>query len=129
MSFVVLTALGMDAQPSSPQNSTVAPLSIFTRVFDSKTPGLILPIAIQKPSPPYTIQAMRNRVQGAISLEVTVDAAGRVRDALITKAAAEAFGLDEAAVAATSKWVFELGRLNGVAVATRTVVDFEMALH
>ncbi len=110
-----------------PQPTTAMP--IFTRVYSSNTPGLVAPVAVQKSFPTYTPQAMRLPVQGTVALELTVDTSGQVRDAMVTKSVDSVFGMDEQAVMAASKWVFQPGRLNGAAVAVRVAITFDLQIH
>jgi len=111
------------AQPQAPG------MSAFARVYPSSTPGLTAPTPISKPSPPYTPQAMQQKVQGAIDLEITVDKDGRVRDAMVVKSLDALYGMDDEAVKAASRWTFVPGRLNGQPVAVRTVLGFDIRLH
>ena len=111
------------------QSQAAAAGSIFARVYSSSTPGLSAPTPISKPSPPYTPQAMRQKIQGPVTLEVTVDKDGRVRDAMVTQSVDAVFGMDDEAVNAASRWTFVPGRLNGQAVPVRMEVKFDLRLH
>jgi TonB family protein len=102
-------------------------MAMFARVYQSSTPGLTAPTPISKPSPPYTPEAMRMKVQGPVKLEITVDQDGRVRDAMVTQSLDA--GMDEEAVKAASRWTFVPGRLNGQAVPVRMVLSFDLRLH
>ena len=117
-------AQAAQVQPAQPTSSAA-----FARVYKSGTAGLVDPTPIRRASPLYTPQAMRAKVQGRVELEVTVDANGGVRDAMVTKSLDTAFGMDDEAVKAAAQWIFQPGRLNGTAVPVRMVVGFDLALH
>lgn len=125
LSLVAVTQWRPAAQAAASQ---VSP-SDFVRVYASGTPGLADPIPLQTKNPVYTPEAMRQKVAGEIQLQVTIDAAGKVRDALVTKSLDSKFGLDDAAVVAASEWTFRPGRLNGQAVPVRTTLTMSMRLH
>ena len=129
LALVLGASFSSSSAQARPQTSLAKPLGTFTRVYTSNTVGLIAPRPTQSPSPPYTPQALHEKVQGPISLEVTVDASGKVRDAMVTKSLDAVFGMDEQAVLAASQWIFEPGRLNGDVVAVRMLINFEMKLH
>jgi len=103
------------------------PSATFIRVYQHDTPGLIAPTMVRQVHPVYTPAAMQAKAQGDISLEITVDADGSVRDATVTKSVEPS--LDANAVAAVSQWTFTPGRLNDVPVAVRQTITFSLRLH
>jgi len=117
------------SQVEAAQSQAPAGAPVFARVYSSSTLGLTAPTPISKPSPPYTPQAMRQKIQGPVTLEITVDADGRVRDAMVTQSLDTVYGLDDEAVKATSRWTFVPGRLEGQAVPVRMEVKFDLRLH
>jgi TonB family protein len=72
---------------------------------------------------------MRQKIQGPVTLEITVDKDGRVRDAMVTQSLDAVYGMDDEAVKATSRWTFVPGRLEGQAVPVRMEVKFDLRLH
>ena len=64
--------------------------------------------------PVYPPQALHDRIEGSVGLEITLDETGAVVDARVTEPAGH--GFDEAAVAAVRQWTFEPARKNGAAV-------------
>jgi TonB family protein len=109
----------------APTSKPVAPV---VRVYPSDTPGLIAPVAIEAPNPPFTREAFDGKVQGTLLLDVTVGADGRVRDAMVTRSLDTTYGTDERAIATLSQWRFEPGKLGGQPVAVRTAVTFMMMI-
>jgi protein TonB len=69
------------------------------------------PVKLFGPSPPYTEDARRGRVQGVVILEAIIDALGNVTDVKVLKGLPA--GLSDAAVEAASSWRFEPARRNG----------------
>ena len=61
--------------------------------------------------PVYPPEALRDRIEGSVGLEITLDETGAVVDARVTEPAGH--GFDEAAVAAVRQWTFEPARKNG----------------
>ena len=129
LALVVLSASSYSSSALRAEATQAPTFSTFARVYKSGTPGLADPTPIRKLSPPYTPQAMRAKVQGFVELEITVDADGRVRDAMVTKSLDSQYGMDDEAVKAAAQWTFVPGRLKDTAVPVRTTVTFELALH
>ena len=68
----------------------------------------------------YPAQALAERREGSVGLELDLDAAGRVVDVRVVAPAGH--GFDEAAMAAARSFFFEPARRRGVPVAS--TVDF-----
>ncbi len=73
----------------------------------------------------YPTEALRDRVEGSVVLEISIDASGHVTDARVTKSAGH--GLDEAAVDAAKKFVFDPATQGGVPIAS--TVEFTIPFH
>jgi TonB family protein len=91
-------------------------------------PGVFPPIAVKAVTPRYTAEAMRQKLQGQVTLEAVVNTEGRVSQVKVVKSLDTLYGLDDAAVAAAREWQFEPGTLNGkpVAVAINLVLEFRL---
>src|SRR5450432_3864720 len=63
------------------------------------------------PDAAYPPDALRDRLEGSVGLELTVDENGAVVDARVTQPAGH--GFDEAALAAVKQWTFEPAKNNG----------------
>jgi TonB family protein len=86
------------------------------------------------PSPPvlktsheatYPPDALRDRIEANVGLELTVDEAGKVTDARVTAPAGR--GFDEAALAAVRSFVFEPARQGSVPL--RATIQFTYEFH
>lgn len=84
------------------------------------------PRLITEVKPRYTTDALKNRVQGTVELEVVVTADGCASNIRVIRSLDP--GLDREALAATSQWRFEPGRLAGqpVNVLVQVFVDFRI---
>ena len=85
------------------------------------------PRLIKEVKPKYTNQALLQRIQGAVVLEVIVTSDGCASQIRIVRSL-DAGGLDEEAVAAVAQWRFEPGRLGAmpVNVLVTIVLDFSI---
>jgi len=83
------------------------------------------PRLIHEVKPKYTSEALTNRIQGTVVLEVIVTADGCASQIRIVRSL-DAGGLDEEAVATVAQWRFEPGRLGAapVDVLVTIVLDF-----
>jgi TonB family protein len=73
----------------------------------------------------YPANALRDRLEGTVGLELTLDETGKVIDARVTSPAGH--GFDEAAVEAAKSFVFEPAVQNGA--PTRAIVQFAYEFH
>jgi len=82
------------------------------------------PRVLTQVRPAYTSEALLNRVQGSVTLELVVRANGSPSDIRVVRSLDP--GLDEQAIGAVSQWRFVPGRLAGtpVDVAVIVVIDF-----
>ena len=85
------------------------------------------PRLIKEVKPKYTSEALRNRIQGTVVLEVIVAGDGCASQIRIVRSL-DRGGLDEEAVAAVAQWRFEPGRLAGapVDVLVTIMLDFSI---
>jgi TonB family protein len=91
--------------------------------------GVTWPTDIYQEKPKYTSDAMRNKIQGYVELEVVVLETGGVGEVRITKSLDRTYGLDQAAIEAARKWRFKPGLRQGIPVATRVTLQLEFRLH
>jgi periplasmic protein TonB len=86
------------------------------------------PELVRQPQPQYTAQAMQAKVQGSVTLEAVVRAAGTVGDVKVIKSLDKVFGLDEQAILSARQWLFRPGRYRGqpVDVLVTLVLDFRI---
>jgi len=84
--------------------------------------GVTAPVPIDQPSPAYTEQARRARIEGVVSIQATVRKDGSVGNLRVIRSLG--YGLDESAMKTiATKWKFKPGTLNGVPVDVRARID------
>ena len=90
------------------------------------TAGVVQPRVVKQVAPIYPPIAASARVQGSVSLDITIDPAGRVSLARVTRSVTL---LDEAALVAVRQWEFEPTLIDGrpANVATTVVLNFRLA--
>jgi len=89
--------------------------------------GVIAPIPIDQPAPTYTLEAMRERIQGSVTMDVVVGIDGRVTDVRVVGSLDDRYGLDAEAVKTARRWTFRPGRLVGgrtVPVRITLILEF-----
>jgi len=83
------------------------------------------PTNIRRVNPQYPPDALAERVQGVVIMEVTIDEAGRVADARVLRSIPL---LDQAAIDAVRQWEFTPTLLNGVAVPIIMTVTIQFTM-
>lgn len=91
--------------------------------------GVTSPIVIFKPSPKYTADAMRAKVQGTVILSAVVLPDGSVTDISIVRSLDQSFGLDEEAKKNAAQWRFRPGMFKGEPVAVRIQIELDFNLR
>ena len=76
--------------------------------------------------PSYTNEALADRIQGSVVLELIVRSDGHPADIRVVRSLHR--GLDDQAIAAASQWRFEPGRLAGTPVDVQVIImmDFQI---
>ena len=90
--------------------------------------GVSAPVAILQVKADYTQEAQAQRIEGAVTLDVVVNADGGVRDVKVAKSLDSAFGLDREAVKAMKEWKFRPATKDGKAVAVQVSVIMTFTL-
>jgi TonB family protein len=88
-------------------------------------PELLPPVLKERATAVYPPDALRDRIEGSVGLELTVDDAGHVSDAHVTSPAGH--GFDEAALAAARSFVFEPAHEGGKPI--KSAVQFAYEFH
>src|SRR3989344_129288 len=84
--------------------------------------GVVLPIPILQPKPPYTEDARKQNIQGNLLLQVIIRKNGRVEDIKIIKSLGH--GLDESAIETiANKWLFKPATLKGRPVDVQVQIE------
>ena len=76
-------------------------------------------------NPVYPAEAKQNRIQGVVTLEITIDKEGHVSQVTVTDGPAE---LTQAASDAVAQWVYKPTLLNGQPVTVLTTVNVNFTL-
>jgi TonB family protein len=85
------------------------------------------PKALSRADAVYTQEARKNRVEGQVVLDATIDEKGAVRDIDVIQTLPH--GLDQAAVDALRKWRFEAATLDGKPVPVRLQLMFNFKVE
>ena len=91
------------------------------------TPGLVAPVVVTRVHPKYTSDAMREKVQGFVFVQIVIGTDGAVEKARVIRGLRG--DLDEQALAAARQWTFKPGTLDGEAVRVASVLTLEFRLH
>ncbi|HEY2512592.1 MAG TPA: TonB-dependent receptor [Polyangiaceae bacterium] len=91
-----------------------------------ETGSPIPPVLESHPEAVYPPEALKDRVEGSVGLEISVDETGRVTDARVTSPAGH--GFDEAALAAVKQWTFQPARKDGQPVRATIQLAFPFPL-
>jgi len=89
------------------------------------------PVAIYKPEPPYTPQARKDKVQGAVVAAVDVDARGNVVGVKLTAVSLSkdmGEGLDESVMQTLCTWKFKPAMKRGKPVPVQVIVEVSFRL-
>jgi TonB family protein len=81
--------------------------------------GVSLPQVTRQVKAEYTPEAMQNRIEGKVGLDVVVQSDGKVGDVKVVESLDTIYGLDVNAVKAMKQWEFKPGMKDGKAVAVR----------
>src|SRR5262249_37079939 len=100
-----------------------APSGVFRAGGDVTQPRLLSDV-----KPQYTSDAMRAKIQGAVFLEVVVNADGTVGDVRVARSLDPLYGLDEACIRAAKMWRFAPGMRDGQPVPVLVTIEMTFAL-
>ena len=112
--------------PVSPSRQDAAPSVV--KMCGAKNPppcAQVPPRAIKMPSPKYSKEARRAKLQGIAILSLVVGTDGVPRDIRVRQPVG--YGLDEEAVKAVRKWRFKPATMDGKAVAIN--INVEVNFH
>lgn len=92
-------------------------------------PVVVMPVVTKRVDPKYTPEAMRQKIQGQVTLLVNIDAKGVVTGATVAESLDAELGLDSNAIDAVMQWSFRPGTIDGVAKPFSVKVMMEFRLH
>ena len=114
------------------RNMTLTPLRQPLRKLNGLRPDdnetVTMPRLLREVKPRYTPDAMRQRIQGAVLMEIVVTEDGNVGEVAILQSLDPVFGLDEEAVTAAKAWRFEPARRDGKAVPLIVTLELQFTL-
>ena len=87
-----------------------------------------LPVVLYEVKPEYTPEAMQQKVQGSIFLQIVVSETGDVTDVKVTQSLDAEFGLDDQAVKAAYQWKFKPGTKGDRPVPVRVMLEMTFTL-
>jgi TonB family protein len=127
--LVAVAAAGVAAQ-DKPTDQTQREVEEFRKgAVAPKTPGLATPVATKMVKPVYTPNAMREKIQGTVTVEAVIGADGKVVRARVVRSLDRDSGLDDEAVKAITSWEFKPGVLEGRSVPVWMEFQMEFRLH
>ena len=126
---VLLSGSALVAGTSPQQTPTQQEDDFLKGVYLPEASGLKAPVLMHAVYPKYTSDAMRAKLQGVVEVQAVVMPDGSVSRARVITSLDKTFGLDEQAVLAAKQWIFEPGKLDGLAVPVAVTVKLEFKLH
>jgi protein TonB len=90
--------------------------------------GVILPVLVRSVRPNYTSEAMKQRIEGTVTLDTVVRADGSVGDVSVAQSLDSVYGLDHEAVKAVKQFEFKPGMKDGKPVAVRVQIAVRFSL-
>jgi protein TonB len=90
--------------------------------------GVIAPTLVKQVRPKYTSEALRDKIQGTVILEVVVGRDGIPAAIQVTRSL-DPYGLDREAIEAVREWRFIPGRIGGTPVDVLVSVQLDFRLH
>jgi len=88
--------------------------------------GKVTPVAIYTPDPQYTEEARKAKIQGTVTLSLTVGTDGRAHDVKVLRPLG--YGLDDKAVEAVQSWKWEPALDQGVPIESKMNMDVHFML-
>lgn len=111
---------------------TLTPLRPTRRKLNGSRPDdnerVKMPRVVREVKPRYTPDAMRQRIQGTVLMEMVVTDDGTVGEMAILQSLDPVFGLDEEAMKAAKAWRFEPARLDGKPVPLIVTLELQFTL-
>jgi len=114
--------------PADPQKSE-DDLEFLKGAYELNTLDLVKPTSVHMQMPRYTPDAMRQKLQGVVELDIIIGTDGTVTKARVKVSLDKIYGLDQSALETAKQWTFTPGTLKGEAVPVHTVLKLEFRLH
>jgi TonB family protein len=91
--------------------------------------GVASPVPTARPKPQYTVEAMRERIEGSVEVECIVRPSGICADIEVVRSLDSRFGLDEQAVDSVRGWRFKPGTHLGQPVSVLVSIEVTFGLY
>ncbi len=91
--------------------------------------GVVNPVPVRSPSPGYTSDAMRAKIQGIATVGCVVETDGHPSNCHIVHSLDSAFGLDLEAIKAAQNWRFRPGTAHGEPVRVAITIEMSFTLR
>jgi periplasmic protein TonB len=91
--------------------------------------GVTAPVALRRPPPAYTAEAMRARLQGVVVLNCVVRPDGKCSDIRVARSLDMEFGLDQQAIASAREWQFRPGTRMGEPVPVLVTLEIGFTIR
>jgi TonB family protein len=92
-------------------------------VLTTTTPGVTRPVIVSQVPPAYTPIALREKIQGVVTVACVIEPDGTVGPARVVQSLDKQFGLDTQALAAAKGWRFKPGTKDGAPVRTLITIN------
>jgi TonB family protein len=125
IALVVCSAATASAVSVLPMFATIAQT---TKVYKPGN-GVTLPAVVREAKAEYTQEAMQQKIQGSVFMEVVVLDSGDVGDVRVSKSLDAKYGLDQEAVKALRQWKFKPGTKDGKNVAVEVTIEMRFTLR
>ena len=127
---ILAPAQARSGQMAAATETSKAARAIMEKTLDPKArpigAGIVAPKIVSRVEPEYSEAARKAKIQGAISMSLTIDESGEAKN--VTVLIPLGAGLDEKAVAAVKIWKFEPATKNEDPVAVRSQVEVNFRL-
>ncbi len=116
--FTATVTFTLEPEPAAKKSAGNA----LTRIEDSQKPKLVKMV-----KPVYPAEALKNRIEGVVVMEATVDEQGKVRSLRVVSTPSQL--LNDAALSAVKQWVYKPYIENGKAKPVLFTVTVAFSLH
>jgi TonB family protein len=97
-------------------------------VYNLGPGGASAPVVKREVKPDYTPEARAAGIEGEVQMNAVVISDGTVGEVTVTRSLDSTYGLDEQAVKATKRWLFEPGKKDGKPVVVRLTIEMRFTL-
>jgi protein TonB len=122
--------IALVAAPDASQEQAQAPSATQDeQVYQPGKEGVSIPRVIKRVDPQYTEAAKAAKIGGFVTLKAVVEPDGHTDRISVIKSLDKKYGLDDEAVKAAKKWIFEPAKKDGKPVGVWIELEMEFHLH